>query len=84
MTDLNELAKLFPKKEKKYSGMVKFVPCGEWISKNTEDGEFWANYCSKCKAYLPYGIEWKPNYCPNCGAQMGSIVIPAEPPKEES
>ena len=43
---------------------------GEWMTETTEDGEFWANYCSECKSYLPYGLEWKPDYCPMCGREM--------------
>lgn len=45
------------------------VKQGEWKEHIFEDG-FWANYCSECKAYLPYGLEWEPNFCPNCGAKM--------------
>ena len=42
---------------------------GEW-KEHIFEGELWANYCSVCKHYLPYGMEWKSNYCPNCGAKM--------------
>ena len=43
---------------------------GKWERAEYEDNKFWANYCSLCYSYLPYGLEWKPNYCPNCDAKM--------------
>ena len=43
---------------------------GKWERSECEDGKFWANYCSLCFVYLPYGLEWKPKYCPSCGAKM--------------
>ena len=43
---------------------------GKWISHLLDDGSFWANYCSECGVYLPYGLDWKPNGCPNCFADM--------------
>lgn len=43
---------------------------GKWISHFLDDGSFWANYCSECGVYLPYGLDWKPNGCPNCFADM--------------
>lgn len=43
---------------------------GKWISHLLDDGSFWANYCSECGEYLPYGLDWKPNGCPNCFADM--------------
>lgn len=43
---------------------------GRWITALTDNNEFWANYCDQCNTYLPYGIEWRPNFCPNCGADM--------------
>ena len=42
---------------------------GTWKEHIFEDS-FWANYCSECNAYLPYGLDWKPNFCPNCGSRM--------------
>ena len=42
---------------------------GKWERK-TFDYIFWANYCYECNAYLPYGVDWEPNFCPNCGARM--------------
>ena len=45
---------------------------GKWERK-TFDYIFWANYCSECNAYLPYGNDWKPNFCPNCGAKMDEV-----------
>lgn len=38
------------------------------------DGIFWANYCSECNTYLPQGMDWTPNYCPQCGAQMDVTI----------
>lgn len=49
---------------------VRPVVRGMWKTSLTEAGEFWANYCSVCNAYVPYGMEWEPNFCPNCGADM--------------
>ena len=46
---------------------------GKWERDEYEDNKFWANYCSLCCSYLPYGLEWKPNYCPSCGARMGGV-----------
>lgn len=43
---------------------------GKWESYLYDEKYFFANYCSECKTYLPYGIDWKPNFCPNCGADM--------------
>lgn len=59
-------------------GVIESIPAvdaapvvhGRWKIALTDKNEFWANYCSVCNTYLPYGIEWKPNYCPNCGAKM--------------
>lgn len=48
---------------------VREVRRGKW-EEDTIDGQFWAFYCSECDAYLPYGLEWKPNFCPNCGTEM--------------
>ena len=42
---------------------------GEWLEQSY-CGTFWANYCSECGSYLPQGMDWKPNYCPICGAKM--------------
>lgn len=49
---------------------VRPVTQGQWKVSTTETGEFWANYCSICGAYVPYGMEWEPNFCPACGADM--------------
>lgn len=46
------------------------VKRGKWETETLESGKFWANYCSNCDYYLPYGLEWKPSFCPNCGALM--------------
>lgn len=42
---------------------------GRW-NRYEHDGEIWANYCSVCNIYLPLGLDWEPNFCPNCGADM--------------
>lgn len=49
---------------------VREVKHGKWETETLDSGKFWANYCSNCDYYLPYGLEWKPSYCPNCGANM--------------
>ena len=49
---------------------VRPVVHGKWETETLDSGQFWANYCSNCDYYLPYGLEWKPNYCPWCGADM--------------
>ena len=56
----------------KRQAVIDAVPVvhGEWIEALDEMDTFFANYCSRCKKYLPYGWEWKPNFCPNCGAKM--------------
>lgn len=47
-----------------------------WI---TIDNEFVIkNQCSECKFDLPFGMMWKPNYCPNCGAKMQNSTKPEE------
>lgn len=43
---------------------------GELERDEYEDNKLWGDYCSLCCSYFPYGLEWKPNYCPNCGARM--------------
>lgn len=43
---------------------------GKWASHLLDDGSLWAYYCSECYHYLPYGLDWEPNFCPNCGADM--------------
>lgn len=43
---------------------------GEWKRHLLDNGDFWANYCSECGTYLPYGLDWEPNFCPHCSADM--------------
>lgn len=43
---------------------------GKWKSHLLDNGDLWANYCSECGTYLPYGLDWKPDFCPQCGAMM--------------
>ena len=51
------------------SADVQEVRHGEWKHHTFNNG-LWANYCSECGAYLPYGIDWQPDFCPDCGARM--------------
>lgn len=46
------------------------VKHGKWETDSTEQNEFWGHYCNRCSTYLPYGRDWRPNYCPECGAKM--------------
>ena len=48
---------------------VKPVVRGRW-NRYVHDKELWANYCSACNTYLQIGMDWEPNFCPNCGAHM--------------
>ena len=48
---------------------VRPVVRGRW-NRYVHDKELWANYCSACNTYLPPGMDWEPNFCPNCGADM--------------
>lgn len=43
---------------------------GKWIPVTNGRG---GNECNQCHAYAPShqcGVEYKSNYCPNCGARM--------------
>lgn len=48
---------------------VRPVVRGRW-NRYEHDEELWCNYCSACNTYLPPGMDWTPNFCPNCGADM--------------
>lgn len=51
---------------------VRPVVRGRW-NRYVYDKKLWANYCSACKTFLPYGMDWEPNFCPNCGADMREV-----------
>lgn len=51
------------------SADVRPVVHGKWV-REEYDGIFTFNYCANCKMRLPIGMEWTPDYCPNCGAKM--------------
>lgn len=52
---------------------VRPVARGHW-NRYEHDGELFVNYCSACNIYLPPGLDWEPNFCPNCGAMMGGTT----------
>ena len=66
----NETPKLLSEAADVIEKLSKERKKGKWISHLLDDGSFWANYCSECGVYLPYGLDWKPNGCPNCFADM--------------
>lgn len=46
---------------------------GEWIKERHPRMKYFQYKCSKCKKFSGLNDEewiWKPNYCPNCGADM--------------
>ena len=56
---------------------VRPVTRGRW-NRYVHDKELWGNYCSACNTYLPPGMDWEPNFCPSCGADMrGDQMIAA-------
>ena len=61
---------------------VKPVVHGEWKEHFCDDNTFWSSYCSRCQVYLPYGMDWKPNFCPVCGADMGGAKNGYNPEQE--
>ena len=46
---------------------------GEWIKERHPSMKYFQYKCSECKKFSGLNDEewiWKPNYCPNCGADM--------------
>ena len=49
---------------------------GIWVRAYRNFDQTYHNYCSICKEWNGLDIEgwnWRPNFCPNCGAKMEKV-----------